>query len=128
VFQQLGPTAKALTPSVARFQPVLKSLDENKNGIGQFGSNFSGVFSNQDVNGPTLRAYGFFEPIRPENFGLPAATSGTALRGVQTKVASALEGLCLKDVSFACLSRYLQPGLPQKLVNSLALKKLGGPR
>lgn len=105
---ELGPASRELTPSVRRLHPILRAYDENGYGIGELGSNFTGNFSGQDAAANTLRAYAFFEPPRPENFG---GTSGLALR---RRLARAFERVCTdQQNAMACVARALTPGLPR---------------
>lgn len=109
---RLGPASSSLTPSVRRLEPVVKDLDRNKLGIGQLGSNFSGIFSNQNGNGVTTRAYGFFEVPRPENLGFPSTKAGRAQAAL--RLAQALELTCVRNV-VACIARFTVPGLSKNL-------------
>lgn len=121
---RLRSASPRLTPSVRRFEPVVRDIDRNKIGIGQFGSNFSGVFSNQNANGGTLRAYGFFEAPRPENLGFPATAAGRVKATL--RLAQALELVCGRNV-VACIARFTVPGLPSTLtMKRPTFKRQGG--
>jgi phospholipid/cholesterol/gamma-HCH transport system substrate-binding protein len=112
LLQKLAPASNALEPTVRDLLPVTTALDRYPQGIGELGSNFSGVFSDQNANGPTMRAYGFFEPPLPENFGLPVGTSASSLARMKTQLALALDHVCVTSNPLACLARYLTPQLP----------------
>lgn len=117
LLQELRPAARALQRPTERLEPIVRALDDHNLGIGELGSNFGGIFSVQDLAGPTLRGYGFFEPPRPENFGMPANTKGAPLVAMRRRLALALENVCRKDTNVvACLGRTLIPGLPNQLV------------
>jgi ABC-type transporter Mla subunit MlaD len=106
---QLQPAAVGLKPPVLKALPVIQAIDKNKEGIGQLGDRFSGVFSTNDANGPILRGLGFFEDLDPTDLGFSASTRGTAQ--AKTAAAQALTDVCLKENALACLVRYLVPGL-----------------
>jgi phospholipid/cholesterol/gamma-HCH transport system substrate-binding protein len=110
-FGELGPTARAVTPAVARIQPIVQAVNANRSGIAQLGERFSGVLSTDDENGPILRGLGFFEPFNPADFGAPGAT-GAAKLAVETQTVQALALTCQRGGFVACLIRYLVPGLP----------------
>jgi hypothetical protein len=110
--RELGPAATGLHSPVQKLLPSLQAIDRNKNGIGEVGDRFSGVFSTNDANGPILRGLGFFEPINPEDLGF----SGGAKQAAQLDVAKALTQVCLGANPLACLVRYLIPGLPDTVV------------
>jgi phospholipid/cholesterol/gamma-HCH transport system substrate-binding protein len=118
---ELKPASTALLSPVQKLLPAVQGLDRHPTGIGELGSNFSGVFSGQNANGPTLRAYGFFEPVRPENFGLPAGTSSSTMSDLRARVARALDVLCSKTNPAACLARVLTPLLPAPTASDGAL-------
>lgn len=111
VLSGLGPTARALTPALARVGPIVSAVNSRRAGIAQLGERFSGVLSTGDTNGPILRGLGSFEQFNPSDFGVPSAGPGqeTALAA---KAADALTLACLHGRLVACLVRYLVPGLP----------------
>ncbi|MCW3013572.1 MAG: hypothetical protein JWO02_664, partial [Solirubrobacterales bacterium] len=109
--RRLGPTAEQLKTPVAQLQPIVKAIDDRKDGIGLLGERFSGVLSTNDANGAILRGLGFFEAFNPANFGAAGAT-GARLARVKTDVVRALVATCRQDNPVACLVRYLVPGLP----------------
>ena len=106
----LGPASRELRGPVQDLLPVLRAVDENRDGISLLGERFSGVFSTNDVNGPILRGLGFFEEFNPANFGFPGAQDGQR-RALAGKAVRALLKAC-KTNAAACLARYLVPGLP----------------
>jgi len=110
--RELGPAATGLRSPTEKLLPSLRAIDQNKNGIGEVGDNFSGVFSTNDANGPILRGLGFFEPINPEDLGFPSGGGQTA----EADAAKALTQVCLASNPLACLVRYLVPGLPGTVV------------
>jgi phospholipid/cholesterol/gamma-HCH transport system substrate-binding protein len=110
--QELGPAATGLRSPTQKLLPSLQAIDRNKNGIGEVGDHFSGVFSTNDANGPILRGLGFFEPINPEDLGFAAGDGADA----KDAAAKALTQACLGVNSLACLVRYLVPGLPGTIV------------
>lgn len=112
--RELGPAATGLRSPTEKLLPSLQAIDRNKNGIGEVGDNFSGVFSTNDVNGPILRGLGFFEPINPEDLGFSAGDGADA----KDAAAKALTQSCLGVNPLACLVRYLVPGLPGTIVPS----------
>jgi virulence factor Mce-like protein len=112
---QLGPAAGTLTPTARDLLPVLEAINAYKQGIGQVGDNFSGVFSTNDANGPILRGLGFFEKFNPADVGFPGA-SGATLAAAQADSVRALTRVCLRINPVACLARYLIPGLPGSVV------------
>jgi phospholipid/cholesterol/gamma-HCH transport system substrate-binding protein len=116
--RRLGPTAAQLRTPVTQLQPIVKAIDDRKDGIGLLGERFSGVLSTNDANGAILRGLGFFEAFNPANFGVAGAT-GAKLATVKTDVVRALVETCRQDNAIACLVRYLIPGLPGA-VRSLA--------
>jgi phospholipid/cholesterol/gamma-HCH transport system substrate-binding protein len=109
--QRLGPAASALHPSTAKLAPVLRSLSEYPNGIGDLGSHYSGIFSGQNANGPTLRAYGFFEPINPADFGISTSSSAARPSLLDGLVGKALRHVCTTQNPLACLALELTPGV-----------------
>ncbi|MHB8657648.1 MAG: MlaD family protein [Solirubrobacteraceae bacterium] len=122
----LGPSAQRLVPSVADLHPILQDINVHKQGIGQLGDNFSGVFSTNDLNGPILRGLGFFETFNPADMGFPGAT-GPRLATAQAESIAALTRVCLHVNPVACLIRYLVPGLTGAVVPlSQAARIVGG--
>ena len=109
--RRLGPAASALHPSTSKLAPVLRSLSEYPNGIGDLGSNYSGIFSGQNANGPTLRAYGFFEPINPADFGISPSSSAARPSLLDSLVGKALRHVCTTQNLVACLALELTPGV-----------------
>ncbi|MDX6606675.1 MAG: phospholipid/cholesterol/gamma-HCH transport system substrate-binding protein [Solirubrobacterales bacterium] len=110
--RELGPAATGLRSPTLKALPSLQAIDRNKNGIGEVGDRFSGVFSTNDSNGPILRGLGFFEPFNPSDLGFPAGDRQTA----KTAAVKALTQVCLGSNPLACLVRYLVPGLPGTVV------------
>jgi ABC-type transporter Mla subunit MlaD len=110
--RELGPAATGLRSSTEKLLPSLQAIDENKNGIGEVGDHFSGVFSTNDANGPILRGLGFFEPINPADLGFSSGEGQAA----QLDAVKALTQVCLGSNPLACLVRYLVPGLPGTVV------------
>jgi ABC-type transporter Mla subunit MlaD len=110
--RELGPAATGLRSPTDKLLPSLQAIDKNKNGIGEVGDNFSGVFSTNDANGPILRGLGFFEPINPEDLGFSSGDRQAATGDA----AKALTQVCLAANPLACLVRYLVPGLPGTVV------------
>jgi hypothetical protein len=110
--RQLGPAATGLRSPAQKLFPSLQAIDRNKNGIGEVGDRFSGVFSTNDSNGPILRGLGFFEPINPADLGFSSGDQQTA----KADAAKALTQACLGSNALACLVRYLVPGLPGTVV------------
>jgi virulence factor Mce-like protein len=113
-FGLLQPTATALTPAIARLEPIVSAVNDHRQGIGQLGERFSGVLSTSDINGPILRGLGTFESFNPANFGFPAA-GGAKRVALAAQAAEALTLSCLKGGLVACLVRYLIPGLPRSV-------------
>jgi virulence factor Mce-like protein len=111
----LGPAAGALRPTAADLQPVLADINQHRQGIGEVGDNFNGVFSTNDVNGPILRGLGAFEQFNPADVGFPGA-SGASLARAQSESVQALTRVCLRINPLACIARYLIPGLPGSVV------------
>src|SRR5439155_20277152 len=114
--RELGPAASGLRSPTLKALPSLQAIDRNKNGIGEVGDRFSGVFSTNDANGPILRGLGFFEPFNPEDLGFPAGAQGTALQADKLAAIRALTQVCLGSNPLACLVRYHMPGLPDTVV------------
>jgi phospholipid/cholesterol/gamma-HCH transport system substrate-binding protein len=112
--RELGGAATGLRSPVQKLLPSLQAINRNKNGIGEVGDHFSGVFSTNDANGPILRGLGFFEPINPEDLGFSAGDGADA----KDAAAKALTQACLGVNPLACLVRYLVPGLPGTIVPS----------
>jgi virulence factor Mce-like protein len=111
VLSGLEPTARALTPEIARVEPIASAVNDRRAGIAQLGERFSGVLSTDDANGPILRGLGSFEPFNPADFGEPSA--GPSQRAaLAVKAADALTLACTHGRLVACLVRYLVPGLP----------------
>jgi phospholipid/cholesterol/gamma-HCH transport system substrate-binding protein len=110
--RELGPAATGLRSPTEKLLPSLRAIDRNKNGIGEVGDHFSGVFSTNDANGPILRGLGFFEPIDPADLGFPSGDGADA----KAAAATALTQVCLGANPLACLVRYLVPGLPGTVV------------
>jgi ABC-type transporter Mla subunit MlaD len=111
VLGALAPTARALTPAIARVGPIVSAVNSRRAGIAQLGERFSGVLSTGDANGPILRGLGSFEQFNPADFG--ASSAGPAQRAaLASKAADALTLSCLHGGMAACLVRYLVPGLP----------------
>jgi virulence factor Mce-like protein len=110
-FSTLAPTSRALTPAIARVQPVVDAINADRSGIGLLGERFSGVLSTADANGPILRGLGTFEPFNPADFGVPNATPA-ATAALATQAVQALSLTCTRGGLLACLVRYLVPGLP----------------
>ena len=108
----LGPSTRALTPTVKQLEPILAAVNSDKQGIGQLGDNFSGIFYTNDANGVILRGLGFFEPFNPVDLGFPPNSSGAQLARAKTETVTALTRVCLHIDPFACLVRYEIPGLP----------------
>jgi virulence factor Mce-like protein len=113
---ELGPAASALRAPTADLQPILRDVNNDKNGIGQLGDNFSGVFSTNDPNGPILRGLGFFEQFNPADVGFPANSSGAMLARAKADSVLALTRVCVQVNAIACVVRYLIPGLPGVVV------------
>jgi hypothetical protein len=111
VLSLLAPTASALTPAIARIEPIVAAVNSRRTGIGQLGERFSGVLSTNDANGPILRGLGTFEPFNPADFGAPGA-SGAKRVALAAQAAQALTLTCLHGGLVGCLVRYLVPGLP----------------
>ena len=111
VLAQLGSTARALTPALARMQPIVAAVNDRRQGIAQLGERFSGVLSTGDANGPVLRGLGSFEPFNPADFGFLSA-NGARRVALAAQAAEALTLTCLRGQLVACLVRYLIPGLP----------------
>jgi phospholipid/cholesterol/gamma-HCH transport system substrate-binding protein len=110
--RELGPAATGLRSPTEKLLPSLQAIDKNKNGIGEVGDRFSGVFSTNDMNGPILRGLGFFEPLNPADLGFSSDEGAAA----QLDAAKALTQVCLGSNPLACLVRYLVPGLPGTVV------------
>jgi phospholipid/cholesterol/gamma-HCH transport system substrate-binding protein len=111
VLSMLAPTSRALTPAIARIEPIVAAVNSRRTGIAQLGERFSGVLSTSDANGPILRGLGTFEPFNPADFGAPGA-SGAERLVLASQAAQALTLTCLHGGLVACLVRYLVPGLP----------------
>jgi hypothetical protein len=111
LLSELGPASRALGAPVRKLTPVAKALGRHRQGPGDLGANWSGVFSTNDGNGPVLRGLGFWEPVNPANLGVPTATASQRAT-LDREVVRALESLCLQESDLACLARYLVPGLP----------------
>ncbi|MEA2449391.1 MAG: phospholipid/cholesterol/gamma-HCH transport system substrate-binding protein, partial [Thermoleophilaceae bacterium] len=107
---QLAPTARLLRGPTAKVEPIVRAVNDRRDGIGLLGERFSGVLSTSDANGVILRGLGSFEPLDPANLGAPGAT-GARKAAVAAKAVTALEGAC-KQNELACLVRFLVPGLP----------------
>jgi phospholipid/cholesterol/gamma-HCH transport system substrate-binding protein len=122
---RLGPASRALAPTAHDLLPVLQVINTHKQGIGEVGDNFSGVFSTNDANGPILRGLGFFEPLNPVDMGFPG-TSAASLRAAQTDSIRALTDVCRHSNPLACIIRYLVPGLPGSVVPSSLVPRLVG--
>jgi len=112
----LGPAASSLRPTAADLRPILAAIDRHKQGIGEVGDNFNGVFSTNDVNGPILRGLGAFEQFNPADVGFPAGAGGATLARAQSESVRALTRVCLHINPLACIVRYLIPGLPGSVV------------
>jgi phospholipid/cholesterol/gamma-HCH transport system substrate-binding protein len=112
----LGASSPDLLPTAKQLLPVLRAVNNDKQGIGQVGDNFSGIFSTNDANGVILRGLGFFEPFNPADFGFPASSSGAQLAHEKTQAVTALTRVCLRVNPLACLVRYEVPGLPGAIV------------
>jgi ABC-type transporter Mla subunit MlaD len=112
VLRRLGPAASGAKPTVADLLAVIKAIDKNKEGIGELGDNFSGVFSTNDANGPILRGLGFFEPFDPADLGFPANATPAQKTAASAEAIKALSAVCLTQNPIACVQRYLIPGLP----------------
>jgi hypothetical protein len=112
----LGASSPDLLPTAKQLLPVLRAVNSDKQGIGQVGDNFSGIFSTNDANGVILRGLGFFEPFNPADFGFPASSSGAQLAHEKTQAVTALTRVCLRVNPLACLVRYEVPGLPGAIV------------
>ena len=110
--RQLGPTARNLQPTVADLLPTLRAINTNKSGIGEIGSNFSGIFSTNDALGVRLRAFGFFEPVNLADLGFSSSASPAQTLRDKLDTVTALTRVCQKSNVLACLIRYLVPGLP----------------
>lgn len=121
----LGPAAGSLRPTAADLQPVLSDINRHRQGIGEVGDNFNGVFSTNDVNGPILRGLGAFEQFNPADVGFPAA-GGASLARAQSESIQALTRVCLHINPLACLVRYLVPGLPGSVVPLSAAPRIDG--
>jgi phospholipid/cholesterol/gamma-HCH transport system substrate-binding protein len=124
---ELGGAAPGLQASINDLYPVLRAIDRNKNGIGQLGENFSGVFSTNDANGPILRGLGAFEPFDPANLGM-AGAQGAQLRRLKRNAADMLDEVCRQENDAACLARFLVPGLPGAVVPVSASPRIVPPR
>src|SRR4051812_32372879 len=107
---QLAPTARLLRGPTAKVEPIVRAVNDRRDGIGLLGERFSGVLSTSDANGVILRGLGSFEPFDPANLGVPGA-SGAEKAALAAKAVTALEGAC-KVNELACLARFLVPGLP----------------
>jgi virulence factor Mce-like protein len=112
VLGQARPLARGLRDPVTRLDPIVRAIDEHKDGVGRLGERFSGVLSTNDANGPILRGLGFFEPFDPVNMGFGANLSGAALQRAKAQTVTTLTRVCLRENALACLVRYLVPGLP----------------
>lgn len=124
-FAPLAATAHALTPAIARVQPIVAAVNADRSGIGQLGERFSGVMSTSDANGPIVRGLGTFEAFNPADFGLPDATPA-ATATLAAQVVHALTLTCLDGGLASCLVRYLVPGLPgavRSLATAAVLKR-----
>jgi phospholipid/cholesterol/gamma-HCH transport system substrate-binding protein len=110
--RQLGPTARHLQPTVSDLLPTLQAINANKSGIGEIGSNFSGIFSTSDALGVRLRAFGFFEPVNLADLGFSAGASPGQTAHDKLLAVTALTRVCQQTDVLACLIRYLVPGLP----------------
>jgi phospholipid/cholesterol/gamma-HCH transport system substrate-binding protein len=110
--RQLGPTATHLQPAVADLLPTLSAINANKSGIGEIGSNFSGIFSTSDALGVRLRAFGFFEPVNLADLGFSSTASPAQTVHDKLLAVTALTRICQHTNVLACLIRYLVPGLP----------------
>ena len=108
----LGDRAAGLIADARAGTTLAHRLNRFKKGIRQTADNISGSFSAQDTGG----GYGQVdfvnvEPLRPENFGLPADTSRAELA---RRVALALERVCIEENPLACAVRFAIPGLPKQ--------------
>jgi virulence factor Mce-like protein len=110
-FGGLADTARLLTPAIAKVEPIVSSVNTDRDGIALLGERFSGVLSTDDANGPILRGLGSFESFNPADFGEPDAT-GASETALAAQAATALVDTCLHGGLVACLVRYLVPGLP----------------
>jgi virulence factor Mce-like protein len=107
---QLAPTARALRGPAAKLEPIVRAVNNRRDGIGLLGERFSGVLSTADANGTILRGLGTFEPFDPANVGAPGA-AGTEKAALAAKAVKALVAECRQN-ELACLARFLIPGLP----------------
>jgi phospholipid/cholesterol/gamma-HCH transport system substrate-binding protein len=108
----IGDRAADLLPDARAGTTLARRLNHYKKGIRQTADNISGAFSAQDTGG----GYGQVdfirvEPLRPENFGLPAGTNRAQLAHA---VALALERTCITENPLACAVRFAIPGLPKQ--------------
>ncbi|HET9720876.1 MAG TPA: MlaD family protein [Solirubrobacteraceae bacterium] len=122
VFAALGPAAQRLRPTISDLHPVLQDINVHKDGIGQLGDNFSGVFSTNDANGPILRGLGFFERFNPADVGFSSSAATTAA----ADSVRALTRVCLHTNPLACIVRYLIPGLPGAVVPLSQAREIAG--
>jgi virulence factor Mce-like protein len=111
----LSDRVRALVPQAKAMRALAKRLDTYKRGFPQTADVLSGAFSAQDRGG----AYGQvslinIEPLRAENFGMPADTSRAQLK---LMAARAYEQACRSNL-FACVLRFQIPGLPDEPVTS----------
>jgi ABC-type transporter Mla subunit MlaD len=107
---QLAPTARLLRGPTTKVEPIVRAVNDRRDGIGLLGERFSGVLSTSDANGVILRGLGSFEPFDPANLGAPGA-GGAEKAAVAAKAVTALEAACKRN-ELACLVRFLVPGLP----------------
>ncbi|WP_169738318.1 MlaD family protein [Patulibacter minatonensis] len=98
----------ALRSPLRRGGSFVRSVNENKDGIGLLGERFSGIFSTADTNGTLLRGLGFFEPFNPKNFGFGGSPSDR-VKAAAVVVKATVEAC--RTNAFACLLPFTVPGL-----------------
>jgi phospholipid/cholesterol/gamma-HCH transport system substrate-binding protein len=113
--RELGPAASGLRSPTEKLLPSLQAIDKNKNGIGEVGDRFSGVFSTNDANGPILRGLGFFEPVNLADLGFGGDQGSASASADKLQIVQALTQVCQSN-ALACLVRFLVPGLPGTVV------------
>jgi phospholipid/cholesterol/gamma-HCH transport system substrate-binding protein len=120
----LRKRARAQIPIMRGLTELTRRLDTYKEGGAQTSDTLSSALSVQDNGG----GYGQvdvirFEPLKPENFGLPAAAARSPNGGpslLEREVARALELVCRRENPYACLVRFSIPGLPKRPVTARA--------